>query len=316
MHDFDTPQLAQLLNRLRMRQVALVLAFAEHGSLRRAAAQLGMSQPAATKMVQELEATLGQRLFERQGRGQKLSPAGLRVLGFFQGMRGSLQAMARELQALQPGCAGRVLVGCIMAPLPTLLNQAIIALNKSQPLITIRVTLDTSDRLIGLLESGAIDIAIGRVAPGHASPYDFRPLANEALAVVTGVGHPLARKKQVPLASLLDYCWILQPPGSPMREVLEQEFRSIQAPLPRGLVETASILSTMGLIADSTMVAVIPLSLASIYARHQLLKILPCQIRHKMGAFGSITRRDRPLPEAARFFLSALHRDPGPALEA
>ena len=55
----------QLLNRLRMRQVALILAVGEHGTLRKASAELGMTQPAATKMIQELESALGQRLFER-----------------------------------------------------------------------------------------------------------------------------------------------------------------------------------------------------------------------------------------------------------
>lgn len=307
-HPPGPPLVAQLLNRLRMRQLALVLAFAEHGSLRRAAAALGMSQPAATKMIQELESALGQRLFEREGRGQKMNAAGERVLDFFQGMRGSLEAMLRELEELRLGSAGRVSVGCIMAPLPTLLNQAIIALNQTYPLITIQVTLDTSDRLVEQLGEGSLDVAIGRVAPQHRAQFVFHALDNESLAVVVGVGHPLAKKKHVAFASLLDYPWILQPPGSPMREVLEQEFRAIQAPLPRGLIETASILSTMRLIADTQMVAVLPLSIVGVYARQHLLKILPCAIKHKMGEFGSITRRDRPLSDAARYFLAALHR--------
>ena len=93
-----------------------------------------------------------------------------------------------------------------------------------------------------------------------------------------------------------------------MREVLEQEFRMLQAPTPKGLIETASILTTTNLIAETDMVGVMPQSIADSYARHGLLKILPCHIRHKMESFGSITRKDRPLSDAARFFLSALHR--------
>lgn len=297
----------QMLHRLRMRQVALLLAFGQHGTLRKAAGELGMTQPAATKMAQELEAVLGQRLFEREGRGQKLTPAGERVLGFFQGMRGSMESLVRELDDMRLGSAGRVAVGCIMAPLPTLLTQALIALNRSYPLITTRVTLDTSDHLVDMLRAGDLDIAIGRLEPAQHSEFDFRPLENEVLSVVVGVGHPLAGKRQVAFANLLDFPWILQPTGSPMRDVLEQEFRSIDAPLPRGLIETASILTTTRLIAETPMVAVIPGSIAKIYAKHGLLKVLPCKIKHKMGTFGSITPRGRPLPEAARFFLSALH---------
>ncbi|NDP64891.1 LysR family transcriptional regulator [Polaromonas sp.] len=303
----------QLLNRLRMRQVALILAVGEHGTLRKASGELGMTQPAATKMIQELESALGQKLFERVGRGQKLTPAGTSVLGYFRGMRGSIESMTRELAELQLGSSGRLSVGSIMAPSPTLLTQAIIALKKAYPLLSLDVTLDTSDRLLELLREGVLDVAVGRIRGAQWADYEFTPLENEALAIVVGVHHPLARQKSVPFDRLLGYPWILQPTGSPMREVLEQEFRMQQAPLPRGLIETASILTTTNLIAETEMIGVVPLSIADTYARHGLLCVLPCPIRHKMESFGSITRRDRPLSEATRFFLAALHQREHPA---
>lgn len=299
--------ISQLLNRLRMRQVALILAVGEHGTLRKASAELGMTQPAATKMIQELESALGQKLFERVGRGQKLTPAGTSVLGYFTGMRGTIAAMTRELAELQLGSSGRLSVGSIMAPSPTLLTHAIIALKKAYPLLSVDVTLDTSDRLFELLREGVLDVAIGRVRGDQWADYVFTPLENEELAIVVGVHHPLAKKKSVAFASLLDYPWILQPTGSPMREVLEQEFRMQQAPLPRGLIETASILTTTNLIAETEMIGVVPQSIADTYDEHGLLKVLPCHIQHKMESFGSITRKDRPQSEATRFFLSVLH---------
>ncbi|SDM53563.1 LysR family transcriptional regulator [Polaromonas sp. JS666] len=304
----SSSSIPQLLNRLRMRQVALILAVGEHGTLRKASAELGMTQPAATKMIQELESALGQRLFERVGRGQKLTPAGASVLRYFRGMRGSVESMTRELAELEQGGSGRVSVGSIMAPSPNLLTQAIIALKKAYPLLSVDVTMDTSDRLFELLREGVLDVAIGRIRDEHRADYAFTPLENEALALVAGVKHPLAKKKTVKFADLLGYGWILQPHGSPMREVLEQEFRMLQAPSPKGLIETASILTTTNLIAETDMVGVMPESIAGTYARHGLLVILPCFIRHKMEAFGSITRKDRPLSEAARFFLAALHQ--------
>lgn len=304
----DTSAIPQLLNRLRMRQVALILAVGEHGTLRKASGELGMTQPAATKMIHELESALGQKLFERVGRGQKLTPAGTSVLGYFRGLRGSIESMTRELAELQLGSSGRVSVGSIMAPSPTLLTQAIIALKKAYPLLSVDVTLDTSDRLFELLREGVLDVAIGRVRGEQWADYVFTPLENEELAIVVGMDHPLGKKKSVPFASLLDYPWILQPTGSPMREVLEQEFRMQQAPVPRGLIETASILTTTNLIAETDMIGVVPQSIADTYARHGLLRVLPCHIQHKMESFGSVTRKDRPLSEATRVFLSALHR--------
>ncbi|MEP6966257.1 MAG: LysR family transcriptional regulator, partial [Polaromonas sp.] len=245
----DISLIPQLLNRLRMRQVALILAVGEHGTLRKASGELGMTQPAATKMIQELESALGQRLFERVGRGQKLTAAGSSVLRYFRGMRGSMESMTRELAELQLGSSGRVSVGSIMAPSPTLLTQAIIALKKAYPLLSVDITVDTSDRLFELLREGLLDVAIGRIREEHWADYAFTALENEELAIVVGVQHQLAGRKTVRFATLLDYPWILQPTGSPMREVLEHEFRMLQAPTPKGLIETASILTTTNLIA-------------------------------------------------------------------
>ena len=297
----------QLLNRLRMRQIALILAVGEHGTLRKASLQLGMTQPAATKMIQELESALGQRLFERVGRGQKLRPAGESVLRYFSGMRGSLEAMSRELAELQLGSAGRVSIGSIMAPSPKLLTQAIVALKKAYPLLSIDVTLETSDRLLELLREGKLDLAIGRIRDAHRVDYFFEPLENETLAVVVGMRHPLATKKQVKFTQLLAYSWILQPPGSPMREVLDQEFLLHQTLPPPGLIETASVVTTTCLMAEMDSIGVMPHSIADNYAKHGLLKILPLAIHHKMEAFGTITRRDRPLGKAAQYLVDALH---------
>jgi len=298
----------QLLNRLRMRQVALILAVGEHGTLRKASAELGMTQPAATKMIHELESALGQKLFERVGRGQKLTPAGASVMRYFSGVRGSFESMTRELAELKLGSAGRVSVGSIMAPSPTLLTQAIIALKKAYPLLSVGVTLDTSDRLFELLREGTLDVVIGRIRDAHRTEdYTFKALENEALAVVVGVQHPLGERKTVKFSALLDYPWILQPTDSPMREVLEHEFRMLQAASPKGIIETASVLTTTHLIAETDMIGVLPKSIADTYAKHGLLKILPCLIQHKMEEFGSVTRKDRPLSEAAAYFLDALH---------
>ena len=298
---------AQLLNRPRMRQVALILAVGEHGTLRKAFSELGTTQPAATKMIQELELALGQRLFERVGRGQQLTAAGSSVLAHFRGMRGSVEAMTRELAELQQGSAGRLSVGTIMAPSPTLLTNAVIALKKAYPLLAVDITMDTSDRLLELLREGTLDVAIGRIRDQHRQDYSFTPLANEALAVVVGKHHPLAGQAEVAFAALLAYPWILQPTGSPMREVLDQEFRMLQVPAPRGLIETASILTTTDLIDKTDMIAVMPQSIAGTYARHGLVYVLPCDIQHKMESFGSITLKDRLVSEASRFFLGAIH---------
>ncbi len=297
----------QLLNRLRMRQIALLLAIEEHGTLRAASAQLGMTQPAATKMLHELEGALGQPLFERVGRGLKLTSAGQCVMNYFRGMRGAMEALNRELQELRLGSAGKLFIGSIMAASPAHLTDALIRLKETYPLLSVEISVGTSDRLMEQLREGVLDMVIGRVLSLSSPDYQFRPIADEALSVIVAKEHPLAAQRSVSFSALQHYPWILQPAGSPMRDVMEQEFRAHHTPLPKGLIETASILTTTNLIARTQMIAVIPQSVASRYEQHGLLRILPYAIRHKLAAYGSIVRRDRPASTAAARFLELLH---------
>jgi len=300
----------QLLNRLRMRQVALMLAIEEQRTLRAAAAQLGMTQPAATKMLQELEDALGQPLFERVGRGLRLNAAGDCVMGHFHGLRGTVQALMREIEELRLGSAGKLRIGSIMAASPDHLTDAILQLKRLYPLMAVEVAIDTSDRLTEQLREGLIDVVIGRVPNLSRRDFLVRPIAEEKLVVVAATGHPLAGKRSVSFEALQQYPWILQPLGSPMREVLEQEFRSRHTPLPRGLIETSSILTTTNLLTGSEMIAVFPESVAGRYRQHGLLGILRYPLVHQLPSYGSIVRRDRPATAMARRFLGLLHGEP------
>lgn len=297
----------QLLNRLRMRQVALMLAVEERRTLRAAADQLGLTQPAATKMLHELEAALGQPLFERVGRGLQLNAAGARVTGYFRSIRGSMEALNRELGELRLGSTGKFSVGSIMAASPGRLTDALLGLKQQFPLLAIEIAVDTSDRLLAQLRDGVLEVVIGRRVASAGIDCRFQAIDDEALAVVVGLDHPLVGKRRLSFEALQAYPWVLQPAGSPMRDLVEREFRSQGAALPPGLIETGSILTTINLIRRSQLVAVIPEAVARRDAEHGLLRILPYRFSHTLAAYGSLVARDRPLSAAATRFLQLLH---------
>jgi DNA-binding transcriptional LysR family regulator len=290
---------AKLLNRLRMRQVALLLAIGEFRTLRAAASQLGMSQPAATKMLHELENALGQPLFDRVGRGLQLTEAGKVALAYFTGLQGHFDALTRELGELGAGGSGKLCVGSIMAASPAVLSRALIRLKALYPRLTIEITVDTSDRLAEGLRRGDLDVIIGRVPRAGLDDLQFSPVAEEALSLVVSPSHPLARRVRVAWGDLMRFQWILQSQGSPMREVLEQEFRSHGSRPPPGLIETSSILTTTNLLTSSEMIAVIPTEVAELYERHGILACLPYRIRQELTVYGVITAKGRPLTPGA-----------------
>ena len=302
---------AQLLNRLRMRQVSLLLAIEEHGTLHAASAVLGMTQPSASKVLRELEEATGHTLFDRVGRGLIINDEGRCVLDYFRGMRGTIIALSKELQALRKGSIGKLNLGSIMAASPAHLTHALIKLKERYPFLSVEITVGTSDQLIELLQDGALDLVIGRLTSQLVDNFEFSPISHEPLSVVVATTHPLVGTPKVKFSALLDYPWILQPEGSPMRDVIEHEFKTHQASLPKGLFETSSVLTTTNLLGQTNMIAVIPKSIAIQYQKHGLLSILPYIIDHKLDAFGRIFRLDRPLNKVAKVFMGFLHEHVG-----
>ncbi|MNV99666.1 HTH-type transcriptional regulator GbpR [compost metagenome] len=93
-----------------------------------------------------------------------------------------------------------------------------------------------------------------------------------------------------------------------MRALIEQEFREQCMPMPRGLIETGSILTTINLVRSSDMLGVIPETVGALNDAYDMLRILPYSLRHKLESYGSLVRRDRPLSRPAQLFLELLHR--------
>jgi len=304
----------QLLNRLRMRQIQLLLALARHGTLRGASAALGMTQPAATKMLQELEEALQQPLFNRTGRRLQFNAAGQRVLDYFQGIEGHLHALHRELDRIQLGSLNKLTVGTIMAASPSVLSSALIRLRAQFPLLEIEIGVDTSDRLTDALQRGEMDLVVGRIPDFDSRHLAFEPIADERLSVVCAPHHPVAADKRVSLRSLTAYPWIVQPKGSPMREVLEQEFRRLQIGFPVAPIETSSILTTTNLLLQSDAVAVIPTEVAVKYQTHGLLACVPCDIQRQLTPYGLITAKHRPPSEVCQVLMGLIRAaaQPGP----
>ena len=302
-----------LLNRIRMRQVLLMLAIHEHLTLHAAAQHLGMTQSAASKMLHELEEAVGELLFTREGRGLKLNAAGQAVMNSCRSLRSTMTALSHELYKLRLGSAEKLFIGSIMVALPDYLSDALIETKKIYPLLSVEVVIDTSDRLIELLRDGVLDIVIGRL-PKQASPASqecvFRPIGEEEVSIVASPNHPLvelSKNAPVPFNSLRDYPWILQPTGSPSREVIEQEFVSHHVAMPAGFAETSSLLFTSNLLKRGNMLAVAPRSIAIQHQENGSLSIIPYAFTHRLSAWGSIVHHDRHTSPAQDKFLELLH---------
>jgi DNA-binding transcriptional LysR family regulator len=293
--------------RLKTRQLLLVVALSEEGNIHRAAQVLNMTQPAASKLLKDLEDVLGVQLFERLPRGMRATWYGDTMIRHARAALASLNQAHDELQAAKNGQFGQVNLGSITAPGLVLLPPTVAAVKQAHPNLQITIQIEPSNVLIERLNRGSIDIVVGRLSAEHdKADLRYETISDEPVCAVARPGHPLLTADKLALADILHYGWIVPPSGSVMRHKFDLMFQEMDLQQPTNSVETASLLFVTKMMQQSDMVSVMAMDVARYYADHGLLSILPLVVPCEMEPFGFITRRDRLLPPAAYVVLRAL----------
>jgi DNA-binding transcriptional LysR family regulator len=293
--------------RLKTRQLLLVIALSEEGNIHRASQLLNMTQPAASKLLKDLEDVLGVQLFERLPRGMRPTWYGDTLVRHARAALASLNTAHDELQAAKNGQFGQVNLGSITTTGVNLLPSTIAAVKQAHPNLRISIHIESSNLLIEMLERGTIDIMVGRLSADHdTADVRYQTIADEPVCAVARPGHPLLAVAPLELAEMLHFCWIVPPVGSVMRHTFDLMFQELDLSQPRNRVESSSLLFVTKMIQQSDMIAIMALDVARFYADHGMLCILPVVLPCEMESFGFITRRDKPLSPAAEVVFSAL----------
>lgn len=287
--------------RLKTRHLALLLHLHEQRTVLRAAEAANMTQPAASKLLAEMESLLGVPLFERHARGVEPTAFGLAMVRRARSALSEIERAREEIDALREGRLGQVSIGTVVNPGTTLVPQAVAAVKRGFPGLVVEVEMDYSRPLVARLLDGHLDIVIGRIMdPAGADELAFEPLADEPHAVVARAGHPLADSPVVRHADLPGHGWIMPPAGSVLRSRLDGVFHQHGLSAPRNLVETASLPIIIHLLRHSDMLAALPPESVAPYLQTGQMRVLPIDLGVRMEYFGIIRRRDRtPSPGVA-----------------
>ncbi|MFC0337881.1 DNA-binding transcriptional regulator, LysR family [Kushneria avicenniae] len=295
----ETHRQAALLNRLRYKHLRLMALLDEQRNLHRVAVILNMSQPAATRMLHDIENIFACTLFERTPRGVQPTDTGEVLIEFAHGALNRLDRCATSLQRHQLGDQGQLAIGAVMGAAPDLVAEAVIELKRQRPLLQVRLLGETSDQLVELLTQNRIDMAIARhVTALQHNLFDFEPLGNERMLAVVRQGHPLAGAGKVALAETLEqWPWILQPIESPARQALEKEFEMAGLMSPRDIIECGSIFAALQLVRCSDSILVMAESVLRDYLHTGMIIPLPLSLGRTLPPYGIMTRREEPLSE-------------------
>lgn len=293
--------------RLKTRQLLLLVALAEEGNIHRAAQVLSMTQPAASKLLKDLEDVLGVPLFERLPRGMRPTWYGETMIRHARMALASLNQAHDELAALKTGHYGQVGVGAITAPGLSVLPGAVALAKQEHPNLRITLDIETSPVLLDRLEAGRLDIVLGRLFEQHdKANLRYQPLTEEPVCAVTRPGHPLMGVSGLTLRDVHGAGWIVPPAGSVLRHRFDLMFQQEGLTPPINTVETSALLFITRMLQQSDMVAVLATEVAQYYASHGIVSILPMEIPCHMDAFGLITRTDRLLSPAAQVMMKAI----------
>ncbi|BAN27743.1 LysR family transcriptional regulator [Caballeronia insecticola] len=302
-----TPSLNSIISRLHLKQLRLLIALADHGSLLSAAKQVSLTQPGASKALHEIETTFGTALFNRTSRGLEPNDIGHCVIRYARLIHTDVAHLREEIVGIMRGHGGRVSVGVIMGAVPRVID-AISHLVTRHPEMSVEIVEDTSAALLSLIDAGRLDLAVCRTTISQTPfLYDSVNLQEETLAVIANLSHPFQHARKLHLKDLADVRWVVYRANMPMRMLLEREFREAEIRFPRHLVETTSAFATLSLLqSNPSFVALVSIDVAEFFSQHGMTGILPLKLSSKSEPYELVTRRGAPVSAGARLLMEEL----------
>ncbi len=297
--------------KLKLSQLMVFARVLESGSFLRAANELGLTQPAISKAIFELESFFEEEIFTRSNRGVVPTDFGVMLGRRVQSLIAELRYMTDEVHAYRTGEAGHVIVGTLISASAQLLPKAIGKLQSEAAGVLVTIKEGTAPHLFPALATGELDIVVGRLPESDsllstAFPISHEVLFEEAFCVVAGSGHPMAGRLDVQISDLTPFPWIFPLTESPARFAAERMFRDAGLPVPVPLVESLSILANIALLLQSSMLAFMPKAAALHLSKVGSLVILDTPATHNTAKVGFSVRADKEVAPSCKRFIECL----------
>ncbi|WP_246793132.1 LysR family transcriptional regulator [Burkholderia perseverans] len=293
--------MTRIRNPLNLAQLQAFVAAAHHRSLRAAARELGVTQPAITHTIREIEHALNAELLVRTVRGVELTACGQALLPRAEQLLGDMRRAVEAVEQVKGELSGRVAVGAMPSIALTALPRAVQKFRATMPDVQLHLAEVTMPDALAQLSNGALDIAAIHHLPALDREFTQTPLLSTEFVIVMRAGHPLAKARS--LAELLDAEWIVTVDADDFpHSVMMSMFTGHGLPLPGRLVRAPSSFSvTLGLVSRSDVIGCFTKPLADMVAP---LGIRIAAIEETLPAYelSIISRRDLlPTPAVTQF---------------
>lgn len=291
--------------RIKLRHLTCFLEVARLKSVVNAADALNISQPAASKTIQELEEILGAPLFDRSRRNLFLTPFGE---VFYRYAGTSLAALRQGIDAVSgTHHASIVKVGALPTVSARILPRAVEAFTAQGQSAHARIITGPNGYLLSLLRTGDVDLVIGRMADPEAMlGFSFEHLYSERVVMVVRPGHPLLRERAFNLAMIEGYQTLTPTPDSVIRRLVDRMLLANGVTHLRDEVETVSNAFGRSYVRQTDAVWLISEGVVAEDVADGQLALLPVDTAETTGPVGLTTRTDTTLDLAASAFIQAV----------
>jgi DNA-binding transcriptional LysR family regulator len=289
--------------RIRIRQLSVLVTLYESRNMTAAAAAVGMSQPALSKWLSELEADLGARLFARTTRGFHPTPLCEELIVHARAVVGEMERSKKTVALMANGAASSLVIGTSPPAAPLLLPKAIHSFRALYPDVHLEIFEGPMETLLPQLRSARLDFCVIRIEqPIFEQSIRYDLLYQEAMRVVVGPKHPLAKKRHLDWKDTGNAVWIGPAKGSPLRRELEHEFALAGEPAPRYAIETSSILMLVSLLQEGTFVGAMSARMAEYFRAARQVAVLPLDYQRCSGIGVLRLRNAQPTEYKTAFF--------------
>ena len=298
---------ARIGRRLRLRDLHILSAVVQWGSMAKAAKHLAMSQPAVSEAIATLEDALQYRLLDRTSRGIAPTIYAHALLKCGNVVFDELRQGIKELEHLADPSGGEVQIGAGELSVSGLLPTVIDRLSRRHPKIVVRVhQVSTSTLDFPELRARKIDLTLARISgPFDKSDLNIEMLFDDPFRVVVGTRNRWARRRDVTLSDLVNESWILVPNQVMSAHVVEA-FNTQGLEVPKERVHAGSYLMRMHLLDTGRFVSVLANSVLRYNAKRWSLKALPIDFDPNPLPIALVTLKNRTVSPAVQLFIEHL----------
>jgi DNA-binding transcriptional LysR family regulator len=291
--------------RIKLRDLHILQAAVEAGSMMKAASDLAITQPAVSYAIAEIEHALGVPLLDRTSQGVTPTVYGRALLQRSAVVFNELRQGINEINSLADPAVGELRLGTT-PPMSAIASAVLNRLIPRYPRMTFELSVEGTNVLLRQLRQREIELVISRLA-GWVRDDDLsiETLFHDELAVICGKQNKWARRRNVSLQELAGEPWVLPPAGGFLTEVMRCAFAEQGLEMPKAAVTTSSTYALSVLVGNGPFLAIHPTAMLTTPNEHPQLTAVDVRLPTTHGPIGLITLKGRPPSPTAKLFLQS-----------